>query len=677
MTNEVPVGLLRLAHIIEINEQQGYITAELEFASKTLAIDKQKQKKVQIPFSFYSNEGMFVGGKPKLGTPVIIGQGEGTNWYFVSFLVSNPTTIPALEDGEVLIQASNDSKIILSTDNTLNLGGDVTQLHLNNTSKKLNNKFQVTHNNNFIFSEALRNVSGVVKREVLIDGTVPSYQKLASETYDSALTPIGLDPQSTVVINSNGPSKNPPFIEKKEIVYEFAYSSNVSDDITEASIYSSTQQQQKPVTQYQLPNRRQSKTDGFSLSLVAPNFLMETVKGTGVDIFGNVLDINRSPILGYGVQSTTLSLNSPTNKDVAFLNIKAAERRSLVYHFEINARKDLTAQNGQAVLPNINSSADYARSRSRFFFDIDKEGQLKLNVPASSETGNILLHARYENYSTFGPEDNNNPNKFIIRDDYLDVFLDSYAIGVISVNDQNGSPATPIDRIAEQHILHGMPFHSITASGQLFQSNLSQQFINYQNYQFANPINVSQFPTINNIVSPLITVSGQNANAGGRSGSMNFDGSLEVSIGANTIDRQSLWLDTAGGIVANIGRDANYASAVVSLDGDMLVQIGGYGISSDSRFQGQNPAYTGGNNNAYRGGALDIRVLNDGFTATVIRIDKNGVSIMTPKDFNIYAGGTLNIGAGNINMEAETMYIQNRLVTKKYQKGSPGAPGSV
>ena len=44
--------------------------------------------------------------------------------------------------------------------------------------------------------------------------------------------------------------------------------------------------------------------------------------------------------------------------------------------------------------------ADYGRQRSRFFIDIDKEGQFKLNVPASSEKGNVPILTRYENYST-------------------------------------------------------------------------------------------------------------------------------------------------------------------------------------------------------------------------------------------------------------------------------------
>lgn len=654
--NEIPVGLLRKAVIVDINETKGYIVAELDFASKTLAIDKQKRKKIQIPFAFYSNEGMFMGGKPKLGTPIVIGQGEGTQWYFVSFLVSNMPTIPSLEDGELFIQANQDTKIILRADDTIDIGSDTHLLHLNAESKIINNKQQSSFSNHFIFSEAVRDIAGIVKREVLIDASTPSYQKLVSETYDNALTPIGLDPKSSSIINTNSPNKNPPFIERKEIVYEFAYSANILDDVSEASIYSITQQQATPKAQYILPNRRDSKTDGFSLSLVAPNFLMETIKGTGVDIFGNVLDLNRAPIVGYGIQNQapSLSLNSKSEKDTVFFNLKTAERKSLAYHFEINARKDLTAQNGQEILPDINSSADYARARSRFFFDIDKEGQLKLNVPASSETGNIPLHARYENYSTFGTEDNGNPNKFIIRDDYLDLFLDSYAIGGITLVDENGAAATPIDRLAQSHIQHGMPYHNILNSGQLFQTSVSKQFINYQRYLF--PINVAAIPTLDSVVSNTIITSGANANAGGRSGSMNFDGSLEASIGANTIDRQSLWLDTAGSIIANIGRDKNFNSAVISMDGDLLLQVGGYGISSDSRFNGLN--------NSYRGGAIEIRVANAGFTATMIRIDQNGISIMCPSTISLYSRDLVLNASGTVSIDGDNIFVGKRWVNK-------------
>jgi hypothetical protein len=62
-----------------------------------------------------------------------------------------------------------------------------------------------------------------------------------------------------------------------------------------------------------------------------------------------------------------------------------------------------------------------------------------------------------------------------------------------------------------------------------------------------------------------------------RSGQVNLDGSLELNIGANTIDRQSLWLDTAGGIVGNVGRDLNNNSLILGMDGNAFVQVGSNG----------------------------------------------------------------------------------------------------
>src|SRR5690606_16539066 len=115
------------------------------------------------------------------------------------------------------------------------------------------------------------------------------------------------------------------------------------------------------------PNRKQSRADTLSLSLFSPNYLMETIKGTVVDIFGNILDLNRS-VIPIGSENATIRLDQNDNKSKAFLRIKELERKSLAYHFEINSRKDLTGDNGQISLPDISSNEDYARNRSRFFF---------------------------------------------------------------------------------------------------------------------------------------------------------------------------------------------------------------------------------------------------------------------------------------------------------------------
>jgi phage gp45-like len=161
------------------------------------------------------------------------------------------------------------------------------------------------------------------------------------------------------------------------------------------------------------------------------------------------------------------------------------------------------------------------------------------------------------------------------------------------------------------------------------------------------------------LASKKIIVGGDNANAGGRSGSLNFDGSVELNIGANTVDRQSLWMDLAGGMVANVGRDIKNMSAALSLNGDVFVQVGGLGVSTDSRFVQQM--------NGHIGAVLDIRVFNSGLRATMIRIDDEGVKILTPGNLSIHSGQDLRITAdGDIAIDCETLTLQNRMVMKEF-----------
>lgn len=641
----LPVGLLRLGTVQNYDSQKGLLTVNLDMSNIT--INTETTKTVKVPFSFYSISGLFIGGVPDPGTPVVVGQGEGGVWYFVSYIVNNTPTIPKIKSGELLIQSSNNAQITLNNSGVISLGSITHKIHVNTSSNLYIDNFE----NKLSFTQASRHVVGPVKRDLKPNKNLAEDSKLDSPLFDKFLFPIGLDPSATLKnITSN--SKNPPFVENRELTYEFVYSAAVTDELQESSIYGkSTQEKEK----FNLPNRRKSRADTLSLTLLEPNFLMETVKGTVVDIFGNILDINRNR-LPIGSEDYTIRSEGNKDKVAAYFKIREAQRKSIAYHFEINARKDLKGKNGRIRLPDINSNADYARNRSRFFLDIDKEGQLKLNVPASSEVGNISLLARYENYSSFGIEDNSNPNKFFKRDDGLDIFLDSFAKdgGVISVEDENGI-ATPKDRITDQHLKHGTAYHNILNTCQTHQS---QQFVSYA---YEPLFDISSLPTYapgtNPIVSPTIKVGGPGANAGGRSGSFNFDGSIEMNVGANTVDRHSIWLDTAGSLIGNIGRDKNNLSAAISMDGDLILQVGGYGISGDSRFNNLN--------NAFRPGAIDIRVFNAGFDCTLVRIDNEGVKVMTPGRMIFQSQGDMLLrSASGITLDGERVVIHEREVTK-------------
>lgn len=646
----LPVGLLRLATVLNYDPQKGLLEVNLDLSNIT--INNETSKKIQIPFSFYSVGGLFIGGIPDPGTPVIVGQGEGGKWYFVSFLVSNTPSTPKLKDGELLIQASSSTMLTLNKTGTINIGAVSNKLHLNTSSNSYINNFD----SNMSFSQGHRQVIGAIKRDLRPNKNVSENAKLDSPLFDDFIYAVGLDPSATAN-NTKNNAKNPAFVESRELLYEFLYSADVTDELQESAIYGKSNQQKEKFT---LQNRRKSRTDTLSLSLIAPNFLIETVKGTVVDIFGNILDINRTRL---PIGSNDFTIRSEGNKDkvAAYLKIRESQRKSIAYHFEINVKKDLKGKNGKLVLPDITAPLeknDYARNRSRFFFDVDKEGLFKLNVPASSETGNVPLLTRYENYSTYGDEDSKNPNKYFKREDGLDIFLDSFAKngGVIAMENEDGITSLK-DRLTGSHLQHGTAYHNILNTCQVHQS---AQFVSYA---FEPLFDISALPTYDpgdlakNIVSPKITIGGPNANAGGRSGSFNFDGSIDLNVGANSIDRHSVWLDTAGSIIGNIGRDKRNISAAITMDGDLLLQVGGNGVVGDSRFNTLN--------NAFRPGAIDIRVFNAGFDCTLIRIDNEGVKIMTPGRMIFQSQGDMLFrSASGITMDAERFVVHEREILK-------------
>lgn len=648
------VGLFSTGIITGYDEETNSLKVRLD--NSTVANNNVNIVDVPAPHSLFYNNGLFIGSRPSKNTPVVVGNGYGNSYFLVNPFIKDINAIPELKENELLIRSNDNTKISLDTSFNINIGSELDRIHINTKYKYISSNID----NAYSFSQAKRHINGVIKRDLVLNKTYDHNSKLEDDSYDSQFKEIGLDPTVTINPFSSNSTKNPPFVEDREIVYEFQYDADIKDDLSEQNIYSNSKQEN---IKYDLPDRRRSRADTLSLSLNAPNYLMETIKGTVVDIFGNILDINRIP-LPIGKEKNTLSSDKIEDKVEAFKKIKELERKSVAFHFELNARKDLTASNGKQILPDISSNEDYARNRSRMFFDIDKEGQFKLNVPSSSEKGNVPLLTRYENYSSYGEEDNGNPNKLIKRDDNLDIFLDSFATskfpytddlverGVISLKD-NDIEAGPKDRITNSHIKHGTAYHDILNTCYVHQST---DFMEYQN---DTTIDIDSIPLLENVVSDKIVVSGDNANAGGRSGQANFDGSLELNIGANTVDRQSLWLDTAGGIVGNIGRDLNNKSMILGLDGDMIVQIGGNGVSGDSRFADQQ--------NGYVGGALDIRVLRPGFQATMVRIDAEGVKIMTPGRMAFHANNDIVIKSdSNVTIEAESVIVQGRVVKKTF-----------
>lgn len=677
-----PPGMLRAGSIVDSSGNNFRVQL-----TEVPAI-RGKAPSVPIPrvFPLVDSSGLFIGSLPGKNTTVTVGQSLGGQYHMVNYEPEDPNIIPKLLPGQLLIKSTDSSKILLDLDSNIKIGSDKNNIHVFASNQRYPKSNLVTFNfeNQNHFTQAYREVGGLIKRDLKPNLQAASYNgnsKLEDDTYDPIYSIIGLDPTSTANDIKIGPTKNPPLVEHREMVYEFQYQSNVDDDKTESNKYSKTSQA-NPV--YTTPNRRASRADTMSLSLVAPNFLIEEVKGTVVDIFGNILDINRMPLPVGLTPKTTLRTNgtvATTDSQKSYLAIRELERKSVAFHFEVNARKD-PKPNNQGTKLSINDDNYNAKlQRSRFFFDIDKEGQFKLNVPASSEVGNVPLLVRPENYSTFGTTDNGNPNQlwFVKSGQPVsqDIFVDSFAAPMIDqsvasvgstpafahgsiqlIDGVNNNDAGPPDRISQfvnkspYNIRHGTAYHDILQTCRLHQDSRSIE--NYQLQTMEDPIDTSYIKDLTDLVSTKIKVSGDGANAGGRSGSINLDGSLEMNIGANTVDRQSLWLDTAGGMIANIGRDRNSRSAMINFDGDVYIQVGGFGIAaSDQRFKNQDNAWIA---------TMDLRVFAGGY-AHMFRVDAKGVTIMTPSVLNLYGAQGINMKSdGPIYIDADNLYVNHRMV---------------
>ena len=317
---DAPGYLIKKGTIVGYNDNVGNNAPPVilvQLVDTTAQRGKTQPVSVPVSFPLVDSNALFMGSLPAKNTPVTVAQGAGGQFYFVNYAPNNKDLIPNMDLGEMVLLSSDTSYLSLNVDSHIYVGSDTSYLHAFAGSQKYPKSNYITLNfeNENHFNQAYREVGGVVKRDVSPNPSASSYSgntKLEDDLYDPNFTVIGMDPSSTPNGLISGANKNPPFVERREIVYEFQYKSNVEDYSTEAAKYGKSVSGTPNYNTFSTPNRRASRADALSLSTVAPNFLIEKIEGTVVDIFGNILDLNRMPIpVGQSANSTTLQ-NSTT-----------------------------------------------------------------------------------------------------------------------------------------------------------------------------------------------------------------------------------------------------------------------------------------------------------------------------------------------------------------------------
>ena len=657
------IGLVRLATIEHVHPDT--MTVDISFSNNmgnpSLRARGRELALAQFPVSYLSAGGGFIGGMITEGTPVAVTRAEaGEHYYVLAVLskdpVSSSTTLPSkiqesvsifntLKSGGIVVQSNKNNYIKLEK-TSITIGNQANSLTCNSGLELATNTFS----NYYTFTEAGREITGRIFRDTKPQENFGTSLRTTDPSFNSVLKEVGMDPLAGTTISTYGSvARNPARIEKRELIFEYENVAKVKSNDEELKAYNG---QSSTVS---ITNRRESRADTLSLSLVYPNHLMETVKGTVVDIYGNLLDLNRNriPIGDPDFSITKIKSTTTTQNKNTYNDIKRLERKGLAYHFEINARKE----SQKSSPPNISVRDDFARDRSRFFVDIDKEGQFKINIPASSSTGNIPLHTRYENYSTVFPNPKSgDPNDVSLNPKLRDILIESYlGTGPIRLVDENGGDVGPVDRFSEdgspKYIGHGTTYHDIS---RVARSSSKVQFYKPGEYQTTTLLDGGKIDPIDDIVSKEITVSGPAAKAGGRSGSLNLDGSLELNIGANQIDQQSLWVDTEGGVVASVGQDKQGISLAASLDGNVLLELG----STDAHTNDTKPK------------VFDLKVSDGIGNMTCFRIDKSGLSVSTQGRYVIYSSSDMMFrSAARITLDAENVIINGRSMIKDPGKG--------
>jgi hypothetical protein len=245
------------------------------------------------------------------------------------------------------------------------------------------------------------------------------------------------------------------------------------------------------------------------------------------------------------------------------------------------------------------------------------------------------------------------------------------------IDDDSGKIS--IQKIMNKNIESGTAFHDITqTSWNLIRNNINKKASDIV-FEGANS-NIPGFRAISKEINVLVQnkKTDEIPNAGGRSAQINLDGSLEMSIGANTIDRVSYVLDTAGSIVHHLGRDKSGRSAIIQTDGEIALEVGGFDFigestndSVDTRFVGRGKSREDTlelDPRQFRSGKIVIKVkraTKDGSgpeeNDTLLVIDETGITLKTAGRFDIISDQDMSfVSKSKIILDAPKVQIYKK-----------------
>src|SRR5574337_800088 len=101
------VGLLKRGTIVGYDPTKGVLKVKLNTAPAIKGNNLPVE--VPAPHPLFYNNGLFIGTLPVEKSPVVVGQGSGGQYYFVSFLAENLPVVPDLTLGQLLIQSNDDT----------------------------------------------------------------------------------------------------------------------------------------------------------------------------------------------------------------------------------------------------------------------------------------------------------------------------------------------------------------------------------------------------------------------------------------------------------------------------------------------------------------------------------------------------------------------------------------